>query len=127
MSREELHISLQLLDCVCGIENGVYRVQNIFLLRRALLSISYPHSSLMQYLRSIFCWFSLIMKDWMVVFVPDTNTQTTDGHSNNVHKSFNQTVNVCVNMSEHSQSLALFSLSERFFLVSTVKYKHTQK
>lgn len=32
---------------------------------------THPHSSLTQYLLSISCWFSLIMKDWMLVLVPE--------------------------------------------------------
>lgn len=34
-------------------------------------AFTYPHSSLRQYLLSISCWFSLIMNDWMLVFVPE--------------------------------------------------------
>ena len=47
---------------------------------------THPHSSLTQYLLSMTCWFSFILKEWMVVFVPDRETKTETSQDDVPHK-----------------------------------------
>lgn len=64
----------------------------------------------MQYLLSITCWLSLIMKVWMVVFVPDRGTETLLDFVRRVRR--NSSHRVC----EPSQSLKLSWTDDTFCL-----------